>query len=343
MLGDVVLPSTTAEDWPALRADILRRVTDSMGEPPDDAPPPGSSPEYEETSRAERDGLVHVGLRYRVLADEWNEGVLVLPAGGEGGEGGEGGGAACPARAVLTIHGTNAAAGRRGVLDAEKPSRAYGLELARRGFVTFSVDQFGFGETLAGTAQPELYERFYRDYPEWSLDGRRVLDQTRAMDVLDALEVVDSSGDSPYGAIGNSQGGRAVMYTAALDERVGAGVSSTGISPNFSNAFRSVTWDKVLSPRLSEEINRHGRPGWDYHEMIALVAPRALLALEPYNDVAGCNPDVGPTMECVYRAARVFRLLGVPEHLALLVHGDGHTTTGDVRDFAYRWLERFLK
>ena len=77
--------------------------------------------------------------------------------------------------------------------------------------------------------------------------------------------------------------------------------------------------------------------------MIALVAPRALLALEPYNDVDGCNPDVGPTMECVYRAAGAFRLLGVPEHLALLVHGDGHTTTGDVRDLAYRWLERFLR
>ena len=80
---------------------------------------------------------------------------------------------------------------------------------------------------------------------------------------------------------------------------------------------------------------------WDYHELISLFAPRAYLALEPFNDLY--NADVWPTFQSIYWATEVYKLLGHPERLATLIHGDGHDTPTDMRRFAYDWLDRFLK
>ncbi|HUU43900.1 MAG TPA: dienelactone hydrolase family protein [Planctomycetota bacterium] len=326
MIGDVILPSTTKADWPEIRREIRSRITASMGTEPEGLGE--TPPQHEVVERCEKDGLTHIRLRYHVLDDDWTEAVLILPEGGE---------KACPAPAVLAIHGTDYERGKLGVIDPGRPRRNYGGELARRGFVTFSADQFPFGTTYHDRPQREYVDAFFEKYPDWSLDGRRLWDHKRALDVLETLPFVEKT----FGAIGNSLGGRSVMYLAALDERIAAAVSSTGISPNATNVFRSCTIQTELSPALSRAIAKNGKIPWEYHEMIALCAPRALLALEPYNDSE--NPDVFPTFECVYRASSVYRLLGVPERLTMVCHGEGHDTPDDLREFACRWLDRFLK
>ncbi len=323
MIGDVILPSTTKSDWPGIREEIRARVESSMGAPPEGADK--APPKCEELERFEKHGLTHVRIRYHVVDDAFNEMICVLPA-------------TSPAPAVFCIHGTNREIGKLGVIDPKTPNRAYGIELARRGYVTVAADQFGFGATIASMTQKELVERFFKRYPGWSLDGRRLLDHTRALDALGTLPFVAKG---RAGAIGNSLGGRTVMYLAALDERITAAVSSTGISPNATNVFRSCTIQTELSPALSRAIMRNGRIPWDYHEMIALVAPRALLAIEPWNDTE--NPYVAPTFDCFRSATAVWRLLGNPERASMLVHGEGHDTPADVRELAYRWLDRFLR
>jgi len=326
MIGDVILPSTTADDWPRIREEILGRILASMGTEPEGIG--DAEARFEELERFERDGLTHIRLRYHVVDDAWTEAIVILP---------EGGGKSPPAPAVLTIHGTDYQRGKLGVIDPERPRRNYGGELARRGYVTLSADQFGFGTTYHDRPQREHVDAFFEAYPDWSLDGRRLWDHKRALDVLEKLPYVSDT----FGAIGNSLGGRAVMYLAALDERIAAAVSSTGISPNATNVFRSCTIQTELSPPLSAAISRDGKIPWDYHEMIALCAPRALLALEPYNDTE--NPDVLPSFECLHRASGVYRLLGHPERLTMVCHGEGHDTPDDLREFAYRWLDRFLR
>ncbi len=323
MIGNIILPSTAAAEWPKLREEIRARVVASMGAAPEGAS--GRPAKAEEIERFEKHGLTHVRLRYHVLDDAWNEMICVLPAGGG------------PAPAVFCCHGTTPA-GKLSVIDPKIPNRAYGLELARRGYVTVAVDQFGFGATLEGTTQKDLQAAFFRRYPDWSLDGRRTLDHTRAVDALQTLPFVAGGG---VGAVGNSLGGRAVIYFAALDERVKAAVPSTGISPNATNVFRSCTYQTELSPALSRAITKNGVIPWDYHEMIALVAPRALLVVEPWNDSE--NPYVAPTFECFRNATAAWRLLGAPKSVSMLIHGDGHDTTADVREAAYRWFDRFLK
>jgi len=327
VIGHVVASDMTKDDWPAVRDGIRRRIVASMGTGPDESRPP----EHEEIERYEKYGLEHIRLRYHVVADLWNEAIAVLPGSGD---------QAQPAPAVLTIHGTNGKVGKAGMLDPDgTPDRAYGVELARRGYVTFCPDQFGFGAWLDEAEQQDVIAGFYRRWPDWSLDGLRAGEQSRAIDLLESFDFVDSA--PGFGVMGNSLGGRAAMHLAALDERVTAAVPSCGVSPVCSNAYRLVRRDRLLCPALSEQPEVDGKAIWDYHEMLALCAPRAVLLLEPFNDPY--NPDIGPVFECVDSARRVYELLGEPEKLAIYVHGDGHNTAPAVREIAYRWFDRFLK
>ncbi len=328
MIYSVVLPDTKPADWPTIREGIRAKILASMGTVPPEAEALTEPPRFEVLERYERHGLRHVRGRYRVVDDEWTHAILVLP---------EGASPAGPVPCVMTVHGT-ADEGKLNMLDpVGRPRRAYGIELARRGIATFSPDQYGFGESAPGGSFPAAFEAFTRRYPQWSLDGRRTLEQQRGLDVLGTLPEIRGGG---FGVIGNSLGGRAVMYLAAVDERIVAAVSSTGVSPNITNVYRQVQGQIPLSPALNGVIAAGGRTPWEYQEMLALCAPRALLLVEPFNDPY--NPYVEPILACFNEARRVYSLLGAAANLRLLVHGDGHDTTDDIREFAYRWLAEHL-
>ncbi|MBN1671152.1 MAG: hypothetical protein JXR37_08980 [Kiritimatiellae bacterium] len=338
MFRDIVLQDTTAAEWPQIRARIDRRVMSSMGTFPEARVEPG----VEVLDAYEKYGLRHVKVRYPVMPGEQGLAVIVLPDGADEKR---------PAPAVLTIHGTNPEKGKWGMLDPEGPKyRAYAIDLARRGFVTVSADQFCFGElltrgeTLDPDALRERYQnamaQFAERFPDWSLDGKRLWDHQRLLDALETLPYIAKRG---FGAIGNSLGGRTVMYLAALETRITVAVPSCGISPNLTNVWRSVPSKREwkLSPNWEAYFLRNGgQMLFDYQDMIALTAPRALLVLEPYTD--GLNTYMDANFNCYVRGQKAYSLIGKPECFATITHGDGHGIPPDVREFAYRWFERFL-
>jgi len=146
-----------------------------------------------------------------------------------------------------------------------------------------------------------------------------------------------------FGCIGNSLGGRTVVYTAAFDERIKAAVSSTGVSPNLTNIYRGRPGSHSPSPRLAEEIARCGIPSFEYQELLALIAPRSVLLIDPWNDAVRCNPLIEANFRCFEKARFVFQLCGASPNLNLLCHGDGHDTISIVRQYAYLWLAEHLK
>ena len=328
MINAIVTPQTKKEDWRSTRAEIKARILETFGSSPVELSP--SEGEFEELERYVAHGLEHIRLKYRVLEDEWAYGLLVLPR--EAKEG-------VPLPTVLTIHGTNGITGKYGVCDPEnRPRRAYGIELAKRGFVTFSPDQYGFGEAMEDEKYSHDFDNFYDRYPEWSLSSRRVLGHIRALDVLDRLDLVRHDG---YGVIGNSLGGQASLYITAFDERIKAAVVSTGLSPNATNVYRDLTRVQHLELGVTNYIKAHGKTPWELNEMLSLCAPRAVLCLEPFNDPY--NPYTEVTIDCIRSAWEVYKLLESPDKLTMYIHGDGHDTVDMVRAFAYDWLERFLK
>ena len=338
MFRDIILQDTQPEDWPAIRQQISARVTASMGTPP----PLSVTPHYEVTGEYERYGLRHQKIRYRVMPDEDGLAVIVLP---------DGIGAGRRMPAVVVCHGTyGGQLGKNGPLSMEGPECGYAIELARRGFVTVTPDNYEFGELLThGEALPpeevrkrytESMVRFLQKHPEWSLDGRRIWDHQRLLDVLGLMDFVRPGG---YGVMGNSLGGRTAIFLAALDERIAAAVPSCGISPNLTNVYRVVSGSPAAkaSPKwIDHFMQSGGHMMYEYQDMIALCAPRPLLVLEPFNDAY--NPYIEANFRCYVAGQRVYGLLGKPECFCTLTHGDGHNTTEDVRDFAYRWLRRWL-
>ena len=328
MINDLILKDTKKEEWNEIRARLKSRICESIGFGSVSFTPQNAR--FDELERYEEHGFTHIRIRYHVLADEWAYAVIILP------EGIEKMGAA---PAVLTIHGTNREVGKYGVMDPENtPRRAYAIELAKRGYVTISPDQFGFGEDMKTEEGKTRFADFYKNYPDWCITGRRVLGHMRAVDVLDALDYVKHDG---YGVIGNSLGGQAALFLAGMDERIRVSIPSTGISPFATNAYRLVHTAHPIHPHEAKMLEKNGKSPWELNEILGLCAPRAVLVLEPFNDKY--NPYTSVVYDCVYSAHKVYALLEHPERLCFYIHGDSHDTVDSVRELAYDYIDRFMK
>ncbi len=340
MFRDVVLEDTKPQEWPAIRERIHARLMASMGTPPE----LHNKVDYEVIEEYENYGLTHRKIRYRLLPDEPGLAVIVLPKDASKSR---------PAPAVIICHGTyGGKLGKNGPLTLEPPECGYAIELAQRGFVTVVPDNYKFGERLLAGLDEKVSEdelnkrytetltRFNQDNPDWSLDGLRLWEHKRLLDILDETDFVRPGA---YGVMGNSLGGRMTVFLAALDERIAAAVPSCGISPNLTNVYRTLTGHAsfLSSPKLNDYFRKsHGHLMYEYQDMIALCAPRALLVLDPYNDSG--NPYIQANFDIYVAGQHVYQLLSKSECFTNLTHGDGHATLEDVRDFAYRWLERWL-
>ncbi|NEW85035.1 MAG: hypothetical protein GZ094_22080 [Mariniphaga sp.] len=326
-LPALILPDTKAEEWPTIRAKIYERYSLCLGQGPVELKPVVNK--FEELERYQNFGLTHIKYRYHVVDDIWNEAVLILPEKFQNGD---------KSSAVLTIHGTNGASGKNGALGAPGTRRAYALELSKRGYITFSPDLFGYGATIKNTSEGKLVDDFLQKYPNWSYRAIKLLVLIRAIDMLEQLPFVNKGS---YGSMGNSLGGGMALYHAALDPRIKVSVPSTGVSTVATNVFRLMRTGAVKEqPEQWKKVAKDGKPIYDVHEIIALCAPRAMLFLEDYNDPY--NPDAAASFSAIYQAMQVYQLLGTPNRISVLVHGDGHDTIDDVREFAYKWFDRFL-
>jgi len=326
-LPALILPDTKPEEWPAIRAKILERVKVSFGHGTVELTPTVNK--FEELERYQNYGLTHVKYRYHVVDDIWNEAVLILPEKFQNGN---------KSSAILTIHGTNGASGKNGALGAPGTRRAYGAELAKRGFITFSPDLFGYGATIKNSTEEKLVDDFLKKYPNWSYRAIKLLVLIRAIDVLEQLPFVNKGW---YGSMGNSLGGGMALYHAAIDPRIKVSVPSTGVSPVATNIFRLMRpGANKEEPEKWKKIAKDGKSPYDVHEIIALCAPRAMLFLQDFNDPY--NPDEIASVRAIYQAMMVYQLLGTPNRISVLMHGDGHDTVDDVREFAYMWFDRFL-
>ena len=323
MFRDVVTPGTTSAEWETIRPRVHNRVLAAMG----------SAPELSMDVSVERRGqsmyqdLRLEAIRFTAIPGFTTYGTLVLPAQIPPGTPG-----------ILCMHGTDLKLAHRNVLSPElAPNRPYAIELARRGFVTLAVDQLAFGEGNGERTQAQVIEDFYQQYPEWSLDGARLWIHQRAVDLLSeglGLEV------GPVGCIGNSLGGRAAAYLAAFDLRIAAAVPSAGIAPNLTNVFRNVPRPESLSPLLDSVTSKRGLPPFEYQDLLALIAPRAVLLMEPWNDPY--NPSIEAVFRCFEKTRFVFELCNAERNLQIISHGDGHDTIPPIREFAYTWLEARL-
>lgn len=230
----------------------------------------------------------------------------------------------------------------------DRPDQAYGLELVRRGFVVLAPDTKSCGERPATgfreLGQCEQTNEFKWQHCYWgghisptlnvrSFTIKQFLDSKVAVDYLvSRSDLVDPC---RIGMIGHSQGAGITLIAVAHDGRIKAGVASCGAVGGLSEKW----------------LRLYGEPpngdGLWFHEMLELVAPRALFVTHGKKEgwLSGLDPDrFFAARKWAFDYGRdIYRIGGHDPNCLQEIAFDGpHCFPEDVRLRSYQFLEARL-
>ncbi len=296
--------------WRIRRRELARQWHRFLGDLP---ARPKAPPRLQVLERKTVDGIERLRVGYATLPGESTEAYLLRPAGVTGRR-----------PAVVVFHSTVAHSIRQPAGVEGVPEKAFGLILAKLGFVALCPRNFLWPTNDAIKAGAAAAE-FLRRYPRATGMARMLWESQLAVDVLAAQPQVDSA---RLGAIGHSLGAKEVLYLAAFDRRIRATVSSEGgIGIPFSN------WEApwYLGKAVQQPTFRLG-----HHQLLALVAPR------PFLLIGGNSADGDRSIPYITSAQDVYRLYGSPARIGLLNHGQGHAVPPTALKYSTQWLSTYV-
>ena len=336
-----VEPIADREEW-AAKAAALREIFDqTLGIAPPNDTPLNIRIEGEKDYR----GVIERRVSYLLSPGERVTSLMLIQKGSAGRLPG-----------VLTIHQTVAVGkeepvGRgetvEGKLTPKAARLSYALELAQRGFITFSPDLISAGERIFPGRRSFDNQPFIDAHPRWSGTGKDLHDLKRALDVMQTMPEIDPA---RMASLGHSQGGGLTCYLAAVDLRVRAGVCNCGVWPSRlrDNPFhmaRNAWWTgrPALRPYMLA-----GKPmPIDFHELLALAAPRPFLNIVALDDCGFKVEDellTRPAWENLAQNVRkIYAVHGTEEKFETRLHLGGHDFPDDVREHAYKFVEAALR
>lgn len=319
----------SADDWATRREVLKQRYLELIR---DDQKPARVPLDLRFEEQLEVDGsYVRHRISYQVEADERATAYLGIPLNASRDH-------SLPA--IVALHGTypqgiEQAAG----LLPEETEKAYLDHLCRRGLVVIAPEHF-----VSGTRIPALgsYDTtaFHEKHPEWTSVGKFTYEHAIAIDVLETLEEVDRE---RIGAMGHSLGGQGAMFLAAYDERIKAAAGNCAAAffrhnPDVLEWSRD-HWYVYFKPIRAGLLVRE-MPAIDFHEIMALAAPRAFLDVSALND--GHRATQRQRVLMLMEVAEIWNVLEVPDRFAFYVHGKGHAVPRESRELIYSWLEEQL-
>lgn len=211
------------------------------------------------------------------------------------------------------------------------------LALVHAGYAVLAYDQSGFGSRLAETGP------FYERYPHWSHMGRLVEDVHSAVDALVKDDLVDPARIYLFGY---SLGGTVAIYSAALDPRVKGIVSIAGFTPMRSDAaargdggIGRYSQERDLLPQLGFFIGHESQIPYDYDDLIAMLAPRPALIVQPLLDR---DADPAEVAGSVRQARQVYALYGQQNNLSLEEPWDYNRLPNSTLNDAVEWMTHNL-
>ena len=207
------------------------------------------------------------------------------------------------------------------------PSLKYALELAERGFIALVPDYPSFGE--------HAYD-FDPKHGYVSGTMKAVWDNIRAVDFLETLSEVDAD---RIGCIGHSLGGHNAIFTAVFEPRLKAIVSSCGFCSMQKDDVPSWNGPRYMPLIASEFKNDPKLLPFDFHELVAALAPRPFFASAATKDN---DFDVTGVKDVLDAARPIYALHGKGDDLVGHYPEAGHSFPDDARRLAYEFLERAL-
>ena len=327
------------EQWWEKREEVKARFLDLLRDEAAPSPPQDVKLKIEKQWHSENFRIQYIS--YDVEEDERAYAYLAIPddPAPEGGFPG-----------VVCLQGTTdwgamRTLGLRPASDAPQSQKSiHGLtdarNLVRRGYATISPEHFCMATRRPpeGTADTAA---FYRRHPDWSAVGKSTYENSIALSILASLPQVNAH---RIGVTGHSLGGHGSIWLAAYDERVKCAVPSCP-----GGAFRenpnALAWSRdhwyIYFPQLREKMLAGETIQCDFHEMMALIAPRPCLELFALNDGDFLMNQHRVTMHL--KLGELYHLLGHNRAHAFLVFGDGHSMPDLSRASTANWMDRWLK
>jgi hypothetical protein len=305
-------------DWPRRHKEIMDTWHGLMG------PWPAvlEKPKVEILAHSRRDNFTQYRVRLEIAPEQTGEGWLMVP---------EGSG---PFPAVLVVYyEPETSAG----LNPKEPLRDFGLQLARRGFVTLSV-----GTPGGDARKPEIGKAHCQPLSFHAYVAANCCQALASRPEVDAKRI---------GVVGHSYGGKWALFAAALWERFTCvAVSDPGIV--FDETRPNVNyWEPWYlgfdpeHPRPKPGIPSDDNPrtgayrkmvgaGRDLPELHALIAPRPFL-------VSGGSEDPPSRWLALNHAVAVNKLLGQSNRVAM-TNRKGHPPSEESNAQLYAFFEHFL-
>ena len=317
----------TKEDWRQRRAVLKQRYLELLRDQHKPEKPPLELRIHEDV--VVDDVYRRQLISYAVEADERAHAYLGIPVDLDG-----------PAPAVVALHGTYQHGKQRVAGLIDNPDKAYLDHLCRRGYVVIAPEHFVSGHRIPEKGPYET-AAFYTKHPNWTAVGKFTYEHSIAIDVLQSLDQVD---DERIGALGHSLGGHGTFFLAAYDNRIKASACNCGGS-FFRHNPRVEAWSRdhwyVYFKPIREGLLKGEMPPIDFHEVIALIAPRAFL------DLSGLNDGQGPTQRqrllMLMKIMDVYELEDAAQNFGFYVHGRGHSVAHESRQLIYGFMDSHLK
>jgi hypothetical protein len=210
---------------------------------------------------------------------------------------------------------------------------------AENGYVCLIIDTLELGEILGEHHGTSRLNMWWWQTLGYTPAGIECWNAMRALDYLQTRQEVDPK---RLGVTGRSGGGATSWWLAAADERVQciipvAGIADLrahlveGVAPRFKKGVISGHCDCMYM------VNTYR---WDFATVAALCAPRPLLLGN--SDVDEIFPVPG-YRDLADRVRKIYELYGAVEKFALLETKGPHKDTLELRQGAYRWMNRWLK
>jgi dienelactone hydrolase len=322
-------PIGTSEQWQARRNEIRERIVWGLGKPPARAfnipGTYGAEPPATATMLG-RAALPQDVEKKSINFGNYLTGDLYYPAGASQS------GQKLPV--VIWLHPISVS---NGYIAGYRRGDPVHIALARAGYAVFAFDQIGNGSRI------EEVRRFYQRFPHWSLTGRTVFDCAAAVDAMGTLEMIDSN---RIVVMGYGAGGMAALHAAALDPRIFGVISLDGFTPmrldtvakGAGGVARYSHWMPLL-PRLGAFVGNEARIPYDYHEVIAMIAPRPVLIISTSVDYRHNLADV---VQCLNESRKVYDLFRAGPSLAYLELIDYNRFSPEIQQQVIAQLKKML-
>lgn len=238
-----------------------------------------------------------------------------------------------PGAAMLCLHQTTGIGKGEPIGAGGLENLHYAHELAMRSFVCLVPDYPSFGD------YPWDFKTQGQHYASGTM--KAIWNNVRAVDLLQSLPQVHPD---RIGCIGHSLGGHNTLFTAAFDQRLKAVVTScgfTGFHDYYQGALAGWTSDRYM-PRIRDVYkNDADKVPFDFQEVLAAIAPRAVFVSAPVNDN---NFEHAGVLKVIDEVAKIYRLYGAAETQLATEYPDcAHDFPDETRERAYQWLEQCLK